>query len=101
LSTRRGLEIRQHIEHHGCVAVHLGGNRRGGENEDRRGDRLTPDGPAEAGHYGHAADPRRAIAGAPKMRGNNVITAGTTNTSARNATAIVSASSPPNQAVGL
>src|SRR6185503_673381 len=44
--------------------------------------------------------PRRS-ASAPNQRGSSLIVAGRMNTSARNATPIVSASSPPNHAVGL
>ena len=48
---------------------------------------------------GHRAAARSRSA--PNSPGSSLIVAGRMNTSARNATAIVSASSPPNQAVGL
>src|SRR5262249_40631814 len=52
---------------------------------------------------GHAASrPRRArSASAPKTRGITLMVAGRMSTSARNATPIVTPSSPPHQAVGL
>src|SRR5688572_26187733 len=87
----RGLvNVREHVDDDRCVTIDLRKCRnRNEERDDRCRDRP------------HAADPSRATAGAPKRRGKSVITAGTTSTSARNATTIVSASRPPNQAVGL
>ena len=94
------VKIRQRVEHDRHMAVDLRRGRcRSKKHEDRRGlGRRSLD---EGGERSHAADPSRATARAPKIRGNSMMTAGTTSTSARNATTIVSASRPPNQAVGL
>ena len=96
LAARTGIWIRQRVEQHRHVSVRdvaLSLRRRRGENEHQRRD--------EKGDAGHAAARVGENRDAPKIRGISVMTAGTTNTSARNATTIVSASSPPNHAVGL
>ena len=96
LPTCPGIWIGEHVDQKGDVAVDqsaLGKGGRGENNEENSGEQT-----GRAGHAAARVDEKRE---APKVRGISMITAGTTNTSARNATAIVSASSPPNQAVGL
>ena len=84
------IDIREGVDDHGDVAIDLRERRCDAEHAHNRSD-CRP----------HAAVPSRATVRAPKTRGNSVMTAGTTSTSARNATTIVSASRPPNHAVGL
>ena len=95
LAARARIRIRQrvHQERHVPVCdVALGEGRPRGKDQERR---------REKSGARHAAARVGENRDAPKIRGSSMMTAGTTNTSARNATAIVSASSPPNHAVGL
>ena len=96
LAPRTGIWIRQRVEQHRHVSVRdvaLSLRGRRGEDEHQRRD--------EGRDPGHATARVGENRDAPKIRGISMMTAGTTNTSARNATAMVSASSPPNHAVGL
>src|SRR5687768_1600863 len=93
-------QVGKDVRHQRHVAVDLAGGRnrpRQHQREDQRSSHVRR-GASRPALPTPLAPTKRV---APNVRGIIMMTAGTTSTSARNATIIVSASRPPNHAVGL